>query len=36
MNPWIQHVKQYAAKKGMKYGDALKDPQCRATYKKMK
>ena len=34
MNPWIMHVKNYAAKHGMKYNEALKDPQCKASYKK--
>jgi hypothetical protein len=31
-SPWIAHVKAYAAKHGMKYGDALK--AAKATYKK--
>jgi hypothetical protein len=33
---WIQHVKAFASKHGMKYGDALKSPECKASYKKMK
>lgn len=32
-NPWINHVKSYAQEKGIKYRDALKDPQCKASYK---
>lgn len=32
-NPWISHVKSYAQEKGMKYRDALKDPECKAIYK---
>lgn len=34
MNSWIQHCKNFAAKKGIKYNEALKDPECKATYKK--
>ena len=34
MNAWIQHVKSYAAKHNMNYRDALKDPKCKAAYKK--
>jgi hypothetical protein len=33
-NAWILHVKQYALKNNLKYKDALKDPACRASYKK--
>ena len=29
---WIQHVKEYAASNGIKYHQALKDPNCRTTY----
>jgi hypothetical protein len=32
-NKWISHVKSFASKNGMKYGDALKDPKCKAAYK---
>jgi hypothetical protein len=32
---WITHVKAYAKKHGMKYNEALKDPKCKASYKKM-
>jgi len=33
-NRWVQHVKAYASKHGMKYNEALKDPRCRSSYKK--
>lgn len=32
-NPWINHVKSYAQEKGMKYRDALKCAECKASYK---
>lgn len=31
---WISHVKAYAKKHNMKYNEALKDPKCRASYRK--
>ena len=34
MNPWISYVKEYASKKGISYRDALRDPKCKAGYKK--
>ena len=33
-NGWIIHVKSFASKHHLKYGDALKHPQCKATYHK--
>jgi hypothetical protein len=33
-SPWIEHVKSFALSKGIKYFDALKDPECKASYKK--
>jgi len=33
-NAWIQHVKEYAQKNGMKYPVAVGDPGCKAAYKK--
>ena len=33
-NSWVQYVKDYAAKNGMSYRDALRDPNCKAGYKK--
>lgn len=32
---WIMHCKQFAADHQIKYGDAMKSPECRASYKKM-
>ena len=32
--PWIEHVKSFALSKGIKYFDALKDPECKASYKR--
>lgn len=34
MNPWISHVKSWAAKHGKSYTAALKDPKCKSAYKK--
>ena len=36
MNPFIQHVKAYAAKHKMSYSAAMKSPACKAEYKKNK
>jgi len=33
-SPWIEHVRTYAKANGIKYSDALKDPACKASYKK--
>jgi hypothetical protein len=33
MNPWIEHLKQYASKKNITYAQAIKDPKARASYK---
>ena len=33
-NSWISYVKEYASKNGMSYRDALRDPKCKAGYKK--
>jgi hypothetical protein len=32
---WIDHVKAFATKKKMTYRDALKDPKCKSSYKKV-
>jgi hypothetical protein len=32
-NAWVNHVKQYAKDHNLKYGDALKDAECSASYK---
>ncbi len=31
-NPWVSHVKQYAADHNMTYGGAMKDPKCKESY----
>lgn len=31
---WIEHVKQFAKDKGMTYSAALKNPECKSSYKK--
>lgn len=33
MNRWIQHVKQFAQKRGLTYSDALKHPDVKKGYK---
>jgi hypothetical protein len=33
-NMWISHVKSLAESKGIKFRDALRDPETKATYKK--
>lgn len=33
-NSWIEYVKEFASKNGMSYRDALRDPKCKAGYKK--
>lgn len=32
---WILHVKDFATKHKLSYRDALKDPKCKASYKKV-
>ena len=34
-NPWFAHVKAYAKAHNMSYRDALKNPGCKSSYKKM-
>ena len=34
MSAWIKHLKMYASKHGMSYRDAMRDPKCKAAYKK--
>lgn len=36
VNAWIEHVKQYSKDKGIKYSEAIKDPQCKSSYKPTK
>jgi hypothetical protein len=35
-NTWIKHTKEFAERKGIKYNEALKDPENKATYRMMK
>jgi len=34
MNKWIKHLKEWSAKHGMSYKQAMKDTACKAAYKK--
>jgi hypothetical protein len=34
-NGWITHVKQFAVKNKMSYSQAIKNPQCKAGYKRI-
>jgi hypothetical protein len=36
VNAWIEHVKEFAKDKGIKYSDAIKDPECKSSYKPTK
>lgn len=31
-NAWIEHVKEYALVHNIRYGDALRDPNCKSSY----
>jgi len=35
-NAWIQHIKDFAKKKGLTYCGALSDPECSRSYHKKK
>lgn len=35
-NAWVEHVKEFARKKGVSYGCAISDPECKSTYKSKK
>jgi hypothetical protein len=35
-NSWVQHTKAFAEKKGIKYNEALKDPENKTAYHMMK
>lgn len=35
-NPWIAHVREFADKHGISYGNALKDPHVKDGYRKKK
>jgi hypothetical protein len=32
-NPWIAHVKKFAAQHGISYREALRNPACKSSYK---
>lgn len=32
---WIKHVKKHAKDNNIKYSEALKDPKCKESYKKI-
>lgn len=32
-NKWVQHIKEYAAKHGMNYREAMRSPECKEAYK---
>jgi hypothetical protein len=34
MTHWTEHIKDFASKKGLSYKDAMKHPDCSASYKK--
>ena len=36
VNPWVQHIRNYASKNGQTYGCALSDPKCKDAYKSSK
>ena len=33
-NKWTEHIKKFAAEKGINYREAMKHPDCKGTYKK--
>ena len=33
-NKWIEFVKEFSKREGKSYTDSLKDPKCKAEYKK--
>lgn len=35
MSKWIQHLKDYSAKHGMTYKEAMMDSKCKAAYRKV-
>ena len=36
MNPWVEHVKNFASQNGISYGCALSTPECREEYQQNK
>jgi hypothetical protein len=35
-NAWVEHIRQFAKARGLAYGCALSNAECRATYKSKK
>jgi hypothetical protein len=35
-NPWVEHVKAFAAEKKISYGCAMSDPKCKEAYQQNK
>jgi hypothetical protein len=35
-NAWIEHVRKFSKENNMKYGDALRDEDCKKAYRKSK
>jgi len=35
MTKWTEHIKSFASKNGLSYRDAMKDPNCKGSYKKV-
>lgn len=33
---WVEHVKEFASKKEMKYGEAMRNEECRKSYQETK
>jgi hypothetical protein len=33
---WVEHVKEFASKKGISYGDAMKNDECKKIYQSTK
>jgi hypothetical protein len=31
-NNWVSHVRKFASEKGLSYGCALSDPECKRSY----
>jgi hypothetical protein len=36
MTKWTEHIKDFASKKGMTYGDAMKNEECKKVYQSTK
>lgn len=36
MSKWVDHVKEFASKKGISYPEAMKNSECKESYKSSK